>query len=60
VNLTKMHDLHAGEQNSDGSYVILHEVMTLCEPCSFEKGWGCTRYPDDVADDKCGLCGISA
>jgi len=56
VNLRKLNDLHAGEQNPDGSYVILHAELTICDECLFEKGWGYTEFPNAVAGDSCGIC----
>lgn len=56
MNLRKLNDLHNGEQNPDGSYVILHTELTICDECLFEKGWGYTEYPNAVAGDSCGIC----
>lgn len=56
MNLRKLNDLHEGEQNPDGSYVILHEQLTICDECLNEKRWGFTEWPDSVAGDSCEIC----
>lgn len=56
MNLRKLNDLHEGEQNPDGSYVILHSELTICDECLTEKRWGFTEWPDSVAGDSCDIC----
>jgi hypothetical protein len=56
MNLRKLNDLHNGEQNPDGSYVIVHEEMTLCDDCHTKTGYGFTEYADAVPGDSCELC----
>jgi hypothetical protein len=56
VSLRKLNDLHNGEQNPDGSYVILHEELTLCDECETANGWGFTEYANAVPGDSCELC----
>jgi hypothetical protein len=56
MTLRKLNDLHAGEQNPDGSYVILHTELTICDECLFESAWGYTEYPDTAPGDSCGIC----
>jgi hypothetical protein len=56
VTLRKLNDLHNGEQLPDGSYVILHKEMTLCDDCHTKTGWGFTEYADAVPGDSCELC----
>lgn len=56
MNLRKLHQLHGGEQNSDGSYVILHEELTICDECLFHAGWGYTEFPNVTPGDSCDIC----
>ena len=56
MNLRKLNDVHAGEQNEDGSYVIIYPELTVCDKCVSEPGWGFTEYAEAVAGDSCELC----
>ena len=56
MNLRKLNDLHNGEQNPDGSYVILHQELTICDECLFHNQWGYTEVVGAVAGDSCGIC----
>lgn len=56
MNLRKLNDLHNGEQLPDGSYVIIHSEVTICEPCLTENRWGYTEWPDAVAGESCDIC----
>ena len=54
--MRKLNDIHAGEQNEDGSYVIIYPELTVCDKCVSEPGWGFTEYAEAVAGDTCELC----
>ena len=56
MTLRKLNDLHSGEQLPDGSYVIIHSEVTICEPCLTENRWGFTEWPDSVAGESCEIC----
>jgi hypothetical protein len=54
MDLTLAHNVT--KQLDDGSFEIVHDVITVCEPCLIENQWGYTTYVDDVPADKCDVC----
>jgi hypothetical protein len=57
MDLVYARDINLGEQNKDGTYVIVAKDGTFCEPCLIEKRWGYTSFADDVPGSKCEACG---
>ncbi len=55
MELTLAHNVT--KQQADGTFEVVHDVITVCEPCLIANEWGYTIFFDDVAGDKCDVCG---
>ena len=56
MTLRKLNAVNNGEHNPDGTLIILHEEMTVCDSCINQKDWGYTEFTNAVPGDSCELC----
>lgn len=48
---------NTNRQQPDGTWLTIHEAITICEPCLVKNEWGYTMYAEDQPGDKCEVCG---
>jgi hypothetical protein len=56
MTLHYIRNVNQGEQNPDGSYIKVHDDLTICDDCLIDKGWGHEEIAADVPGEKCELC----
>jgi hypothetical protein len=52
-----IHARNTNRQQADGSWLTVHEAITVCQGCLDSNNWGYTIYPEDQPGDKCEVCG---